>query len=63
MKNFISVLTATFNRGKYLKKIYKSLLAQKIRNFEWIIADDGSNDHTEKIIKKFVNENKIHYLY
>jgi glycosyltransferase involved in cell wall biosynthesis len=63
LKNFISVLTATYNRGKYLKKLYKSLLAQKIKNFEWIIADDGSNDQTEKIIKKFINENKIQIIY
>ena len=63
MKNFISILTASYNRGRYLKKLYKSLLIQKFEKFEWIIADDGSTDNTEEIIKKFIEEKKIKIIY
>jgi len=50
---FLSILTASLDRGKYLKKLYKSLLSQKFKKFEWIIGDDASTDETEKIVKKF----------
>ena len=63
MKNFISVLTPTHNRGPYLKKLYKSLLSQKIKNFEWIIADDGSTDQTEQIINSFIKKNKVKIIF
>ena len=63
MKNFISVLTPTYNRGPYLKKLYKSLLSQKIKNFEWIIADDGSTDQTEQIINSFIKKNKVKIIF
>ena len=63
MKNFVSILTATYNRGNYLKKLYKSLTLQKLKNFEWIIADDASTDKTKKIINGFIKENKIRIVY
>ena len=63
MKNFVSILTATYNRGGYLKKLYKSLTLQKLKNFEWIIADDASTDKTKKIINGFIKENKIRIVY
>ncbi len=51
----ISVLTATYNRGKYLEKLYQSLLKNSKYgvNIEWLIMDDGSTDETQNIIKKF----------
>jgi len=60
---FLSILTASLDRGKYLKKLYKSLLSQKFKKFEWIIGDDASTDETEKIVKKFINEKKIKIIY
>lgn len=59
----MSILTATYNRGNYLKKLYKSLTLQKLKNFEWIIADDASTDKTKKIINGFIKENKIRIVY
>ncbi len=48
MDNFITVFTATYNRGDKLPILYKSLLAQTNKKFEWIVIDDGSTDMTEK---------------
>lgn len=60
----ISVLTATYNRGKELDKLYKSLL--KNSNYgvdiEWLIMDDGSTDKTEEIVKMF-EKDKIEIKY
>lgn len=55
----ITVFTPTYNRGKFLIKLYSSLCKQNYDDFEWIIIDDGSTDQTENIINKFIMENKI----
>ncbi len=61
----LSILTATYNRGEYLQKLYDSIKANLKYNLncEWIIVDDGSNDDTKKYIKKFIDENIISIIY
>ena len=67
----ISVLTATYNRGSYLTKLYTSLVQNSKYNInlEWLIMDDGSTDETKNIINTFISENnenecmEIKYFY
>lgn len=59
----ITVLTPTFNREHTLERLYKSLLKQKYKDFEWLIIDDGSIDNTESLIKKLSKDNKIKINY
>lgn len=59
----ITIFTPTYNREKYLPRLYKSLLNQTNRNFEWLVVDDGSTDNTEELIKSFIKENKINIRY
>ena len=62
----LSILTATYNRPKYLNKLYESILKnEKSSNLkaEWIIINDGSTDNTEEVVKKYVLENKINIKY
>lgn len=59
----ISILTATYNREKCLNLLYKSLLIQNNKNFEWIIIDDGSIDRTKDVVNNFISENKINIKY
>lgn len=47
----LSILTATYNRGTLLPRLYQSLLSQTNSCFEWIVVDDGSTDSTENYIK------------
>ena len=47
----ITVLTPTYNRGKFLKKLYESLCAQDSKDFEWFIVDDGSTDDTGECVE------------
>lgn len=51
----LTILTPTYNRGKFLRKLYKSLLRQEIFEFQWLIIDDGSTDDTGIIVKEFEN--------
>ena len=43
----ITVFTPTYNRERTLRRLYKSLKNQTVKNFEWIVVDDGSSDGTE----------------
>lgn len=47
-----SVLTPTWNRAKYLQRVSDGLQTQSHRCFEWIVADDGSTDDTEHVVRR-----------
>ena len=47
---WITVLTPTFNRAHTLPDVYESLRAQTLRDFEWLVVDDGSTDGTEALV-------------
>lgn len=49
----ISIVTISFNQGKYLEKCIQSVINQKYKNYEHIIVDNNSTDNTESIIKKY----------
>ncbi len=59
----VSIITPTYNRAYTLKRLYDSLKNQTSKSFEWIVIDDGSKDETEKILKKFKDENYIRMRY
>ena len=52
----ISVLTATYNRSKYLKRLYESIVNNINDKYEieWLIMDDGSTDDTENECKQML---------
>lgn len=52
----ISIFTPTYNRSNTLERVYKSLVDQAYKNFEWIIVDDGSTDNTDDVIKGFLQD-------
>lgn len=49
----ISVITASYNSEKTIKKTLQSVLGQSINNFEHIVIDGKSSDNTVSIIKSF----------
>lgn len=54
MNNIFSIVTPSFNQGKYIEQTIKSVIFQA-GNFyiDYIIADGGSKDETINIIKKY----------
>ena len=63
MKPLISIITPTFNRAKNLPTLFVSLQNQTIKNFEWLIIDDGSQDQTSEVVKSFYSDDfVIRYL-
>lgn len=53
----LTVFTPTYNRAYILNKLYRSLLRQTFRDYEWLIIDDGSADNTEELVAGWMKEN------
>jgi glycosyltransferase involved in cell wall biosynthesis len=53
-KFLFTVFTPTYNRAHTLHRVYDSLCTQTLRDFEWIVIDDGSTDNTAELIASWV---------
>lgn len=51
----LTVITPTYNRAHLIERIYRSLLRQTDKSFEWIIVDDGSSDNTMQVVTRWIN--------
>lgn len=51
MKKIISIIIATYNAEKTLKRCLSSIIAQKNDQLELLIIDGGSVDRTMDIVK------------
>jgi glycosyltransferase involved in cell wall biosynthesis len=58
-----SILTPTWNRANYLQRVYDGLAAQTLISFEWIVADDGSKDDTEFVVKRLAEKSRFPIIY
>lgn len=61
----VTVLTPTFNREGVLQSLWDSLQKQTVKDFEWLVVDDGSTDGTKNLITQ-LQENSdfpIRYIY
>ncbi|MBI2357650.1 MAG: glycosyltransferase [Deltaproteobacteria bacterium] len=53
MKPKLSVVMAVYNGQRTLRQAVDSILAQTLRDFEFIVVDDFSHDGTEEILRSY----------
>lgn len=58
MNPLISIIIPTFNRAHVIGETLDSIIAQTYDNWECIVVDDGSNDNTQGILNKYINNDK-----
>lgn len=59
----VTIFTPTYNRKKELVNLYKSLIKQTNKDFEWLLVDDGSVDDTKEYIEKLQKRSEINIKY
>ena len=63
----VTVFTGAYNRAYCIDKLYESLRRQTLKDFLWLIIDDGSTDDTQEKVKSWQNASdngfEIIYLY
>ena len=62
-KPLLSFIVPTYNSAQTLKRCIDSIISQTNSNWELIIVDDGSTDNTNEIVKEFLGEYNIRYIY
>ncbi|MEG1196592.1 MAG: glycosyltransferase [Clostridia bacterium] len=58
----LSIVTPTYNRENYLRETIDSVLKQSFTDYEYIIVDDGSMDHTQELVEGY-HDPRIQYVY
>ncbi len=51
----ISVVIPTYNQADYLRQALDSLLAQSYSNWEAVVVNDGSKDHTLEVMNEYAS--------
>lgn len=56
MASKVSVIIPAYQSGNYLEATLSSVFSQSFKDFEVIVVDDGSTDHTHAILDRFQGE-------
>lgn len=62
IKDLISIIIPTYNRGHYLEETLNSIINQTYQYWECIIIDDGSTDNSKDVISVYLKKDtRFHY--
>jgi len=57
----ISVIVPSFNQGKYISSVIKSVIGQSYSNWELIIQDGNSGDDTSEVCNRYIADSRIKF--
>lgn len=55
----VSVVLTSYNQGEWLQESIESVLAQTMSDWELVLIDNGSTDHSMEIVKQYERHPKI----
>jgi GT2 family glycosyltransferase len=58
----VSVVTPSFDQGKYVGATVESVLAQDYPNIDYWVIDGGSTDDTERVLRSFEGDPRFHWV-
>ena len=58
----LTIFTPTYNRAKFLPRAFEALKRQTLKDFLWMIIDDGSTDNTAEVDFLIQKENHVNQL-
>lgn len=59
---YFSIVVPTYNRASLISFTLDSVLTQEFSNFEVLIIDDGSQDNTAAVVKRYLTDSRVQYL-
>ena len=62
----LTVFTPTYNRAELLTRCFESMQRQTNKHFIWMIIDDGSTDHTSRLVQAWLErplDFELQYYY
>lgn len=59
--DLVSIITPTYNCGRFIAETIRSVQAQTYTHWEMIIVDDCSTDNTKEVVDQFAHDDRIKY--
>lgn len=57
-QGMVSIILPVYNRERYIEECIDSVFAQSYQNFEIVIVDDGSSDHTYSVCERLAQSDQ-----
>ena len=58
----IDIIIPNYNKANFLEECLNSVISQTYKNWKIYLVDDNSNDHSQKILKKFEKINNFFFI-
>lgn len=62
MGGLVSIVMPSYNTGQFIEESIKSVIDQTYQDWELLIVDDCSTDHSDEIVEPYLSDQRIKYL-
>ena len=62
MRHKLSIVVPVYNNEQFLKETIQSILDQTFKDFELILSDHSSTDHSLEIMNGFLSDSRVRIM-